>query len=98
MASVSVAPPHARALLVLVVTLTAALMAAAPPPARAAWVESDYPSSVPCGVTIPVEQCDPAADAANAACRDMCHYGGRRGGRCVSPGRLALVQGCHCRC
>nr|CAB3494191.1 unnamed protein product [Digitaria exilis] len=76
----------------------ALLLAAAPRPARGAWVESDYPSSVPCGVTIPVEQCDPAVDAANAACRDMCHYGGRRGGRCVSPGRDALVQGCHCRC
>ncbi|CAL4917559.1 unnamed protein product [Urochloa decumbens] len=97
MARVSVAPPS---LLVLVATLAAALLllAAAAPAARAAWVESDYPSSVPCGVTIPVEQCDPAADAANAACRDMCHYGGRRGGRCVSPGRLSLVQGCHCRC
>ncbi|RLN41850.1 hypothetical protein C2845_PM01G37310 [Panicum miliaceum] len=91
---VSVAPPPAR-VLVLAATLTAALLlAAAPPPARAAWVESDYPSSVPCGVTIPVEQCDPA----DAACRDMCHYGGRRGGRCVAPGRLALVQGCHCKC
>ncbi|PAN46474.1 hypothetical protein PAHAL_9G188500 [Panicum hallii] len=93
MARVSVAR-----LLVLAATLTAALLAAAPPPTRAAWVESDYPSSMACGVTIPVEQCDPADGAANAACRDMCHYGGRRGGRCVAPGRLALVQGCHCRC
>ncbi|CAN6317853.1 unnamed protein product [Urochloa humidicola] len=97
MARVSAAPPS---LLVLVATLTAALLlvAAAAPAARAAWVESDYPSNVPCGVTIPVEQCDPAVDAANAACRDLCHYGGRRGGRCVSPGRLSLVQGCLCRC
>nr|CAB3504343.1 unnamed protein product [Digitaria exilis] len=90
-------PPPARALLVLVATLAAAALLLAAP-ARGAWVESDYPSSVPCGVTIPVEQCDPAVEAANAACRDMCHYGGRRGGRCVSPGRVALVQGCHCRC
>ncbi|CAN6287727.1 unnamed protein product [Urochloa humidicola] len=95
MARVSVAPPP---LPVLVATLTAAALLLAAATARAAWVESDYPSSVPCGVTIPVEQCDPAVDAANAACRDMCHYGGRRGGRCVSPGRVALVQGCHCRC
>ncbi|KAJ1294827.1 hypothetical protein BS78_01G176200 [Paspalum vaginatum] len=88
----------ARVVVAVVAALTAALLAAAPPPAQAAWVESDYPSSVPCGVTIHVELCDPADAAANAACRDMCHYGGRRGGRCVAPGPLALVQGCHCRC
>lgn len=33
--------------------------------AVAAWV--DYTSDVPCGETIPVEQCDPAEAAANSA-------------------------------
>uniref|UniRef100_A0ACD5TJ34 Uncharacterized protein n=1 Tax=Avena sativa TaxID=4498 RepID=A0ACD5TJ34_AVESA len=88
-------PPPRFFLLVLVVTLTAVLITA--PPARAAWVE-DYPSGVPCGVTIPVEQCDPGDAAANSACMDVCHYGGcRRGGRCVSLG-FARGRGCHCKC
>ncbi|XP_062201142.1 uncharacterized protein LOC133903716 [Phragmites australis] len=87
--------PNARVLLVLVATLTVALLAA-PAPTRAAWV--DYPSGVPCGVTVPVEQCDPADAAANSACMDMCHYGGcRRGGRCVSLG-FGRGRGCHCKC
>ncbi|KAE8785767.1 hypothetical protein D1007_40503 [Hordeum vulgare] len=82
-------------LVVLVAMLTVVLVAA--PSARAAWVE-DYPSGVPCGATIPVEQCDPGDAAANSACMDVCHYGGcRRGGRCVSLG-FARGRGCHCRC
>ncbi|KAL6642823.1 hypothetical protein ACP70R_021004 [Stipagrostis hirtigluma subsp. patula] len=88
--AVPVAAP-ARVLL-LVATLAVVLAAA-----RAAWVE-DYPSGVPCGATVPVEQCDPGDAAANSACRDMCHYGGcRRGGQCVSLG-LARGRGCHCKC
>ncbi|ONM05095.1 hypothetical protein Zm00014a_008912 [Zea mays] len=85
----------ARVLLVLAATLTVAV-AILPATARAAWV--DYPSGVPCGVTIPVEQCDPGDAAANSACMDVCHYGGcRRGGQCVSLG-LARGRGCHCKC
>uniref|UniRef100_A0A452YMI2 Uncharacterized protein n=3 Tax=Triticinae TaxID=1648030 RepID=A0A452YMI2_AEGTS len=88
-------PPRRLLLVVLVAMLTAVLVAA--PSARAAWVE-DYPSGVPCGATIPVEQCDPGDAAANSACMDVCHYGGcRRGGRCVSLG-FARGRGCHCRC
>ncbi|XP_037422867.1 uncharacterized protein LOC125509830 [Triticum urartu] len=88
-------PPRRLLLVVLVAMLTVVLVA--PPSARAAWVE-DYPSGVPCGATIPVEQCDPGDAAANSACMDVCHYGGcRRGGRCVSLG-FARGRGCHCRC
>ncbi|KAL6906513.1 hypothetical protein ACP4OV_004114 [Aristida adscensionis] len=80
----------ARALLVLLATLTGALLAA-----RAAWV--DYPTSVTCGVTVPVEQCDPGDATANNACRDMCHYGGCRGGRCVvAASDDGEGRGCHC--
>jgi hypothetical protein len=57
--------------------------------ARSAWVDSDYPSSVSCGVTVPVVQCDPSDATANNACRDMCHYGGCRGGACTAPGLSA---------
>ncbi|GJM91235.1 hypothetical protein PR202_ga07593 [Eleusine coracana subsp. coracana] len=89
------APPRARLFLVLVAALAVAAAQFAAP-AGAAWV--DYPSGVPCGVTIPVEQCDPADAAANSACMDMCHYGGcRRGGRCVSLG-FARGRGCNCKC
>ncbi|GJM91234.1 hypothetical protein PR202_ga07592 [Eleusine coracana subsp. coracana] len=93
----------ARVFLVLVAALTGnssvcihklAFLAA---PARSAWVDSDYPSSVSCGVTVPVEQCNPADAAANSACRDMCHYGGCRGGGCVSDGPLGGGRGCRCR-
>jgi hypothetical protein len=64
--------------------------------AVAAWV--DYPSGVPCGETILVEQCDPGEAAANSACMDMCHYAGcRRGGRCVSLG-FGWGRGCNCMC
>jgi hypothetical protein len=74
----------------------AVILAAAPAPAVAAWV--DYPSGVPCGETIPVEQCDPGDAAANSACMDVCHYGGcRRGGQCVSLG-FGRGRGCHCKC
>jgi hypothetical protein len=74
----------------------AAMVAAAATGARAAWV--DYPSGVPCGETIPVEQCDPGDAAANSACMDVCHYGGcRRGGECVSLG-FGRGRGCHCKC
>uniref|UniRef100_A0ACD5TMW3 Uncharacterized protein n=1 Tax=Avena sativa TaxID=4498 RepID=A0ACD5TMW3_AVESA len=90
--SLSLPPPR---FFLLVAVLTVVLVAA--PSARAAWVE-DYPSGVPCGVTIPVEQCDPGDAAANSACMDVCHYGGcRRGGRCVSLG-FARGRGCHCKC
>ncbi|TVU32007.1 hypothetical protein EJB05_23723 [Eragrostis curvula] len=84
----------ASVLLVLVAALTVAFLAA---PARSAWVDSDYPSSVSCGVVVPVEQCDPADAVANRACRDMCHYGGCRGGQCVSAGPLGGGRGCRCR-
>uniref|UniRef100_M8BHA9 Uncharacterized protein n=1 Tax=Aegilops tauschii TaxID=37682 RepID=M8BHA9_AEGTA len=79
-------PPRRLLLVVLVAMLTAVLVAA--PSARAAWVE-DYPSGVPCGATIPVEQCDPGDAAANSACMDVCHYGG--GG--ASPGAVAAIAG-----
>ncbi|KAL6906512.1 hypothetical protein ACP4OV_004113 [Aristida adscensionis] len=86
-----------RATLVIAAALAVALVAVATPGARAAWVE-DYPSGVPCGTTVPVEQCDPEDTAANSACRDMCHYGGcRRGGQCVSLG-LGRGRGCNCKC
>ncbi|XP_066386800.1 uncharacterized protein [Miscanthus floridulus] len=85
----------ARVLLVLATTFTVVAVIL-PATARAAWV--DYPSGVPCGETIPVEQCDPGDAAANSACMDMCHYGGcQRGGQCVSLG-LARGRGCHCKC
>ncbi|VAH05252.1 unnamed protein product [Triticum turgidum subsp. durum] len=61
-------PPRRLLLVVLVAMLTVVLVA--PPSARAAWVE-DYPSGVPCGATIPVEQCDPGDAAANSACMDI---------------------------
>ena len=74
----------------------AAMEAAAAAGARAAWV--DEPTGVPCGETIPVEQCDPGDAAANSACMDVCHYGGcRRGGECVSLG-FGRGRGCHCKC
>jgi hypothetical protein len=88
---------HLHASDVCSASFCAVVLVAAPPSARAAWVE-DYPSGVPCGVTIPVEQCDPGDAAANSACMDVCHYGGcRRGGRCVSLG-FARGRGCHCKC
>ncbi|KAG8084138.1 hypothetical protein GUJ93_ZPchr0010g10151 [Zizania palustris] len=87
-------PPPRCLLLVVLAALTAALVAT--PVARSTWV--DYPSGVPCGETIPVEQCDPTDAAANSACRDVCHYGGcRRGGECVSLG-FGRGRGCHCKC
>ncbi|EAY79211.1 hypothetical protein EE612_052300 [Oryza sativa] len=82
--------------LLIVLVAAAAMVAAAATGARAAWV--DYPSGVPCGETIPVEQCDPGDAAANSACMDVCHYGGcRRGGECVSLG-FGRGRGCHCKC
>ncbi|KAF8672189.1 hypothetical protein HU200_049757 [Digitaria exilis] len=86
--------PPARVVLLVLMVFAATLAAVAP--ARGAWV--DYPSGVPCGETISVEQCDPGDAAANSACMDMCHYGGcRRGGRCVSLG-FGRGRGCHCKC
>ncbi|KAL6642824.1 hypothetical protein ACP70R_021005 [Stipagrostis hirtigluma subsp. patula] len=96
-AAAAMAARAARVLLVLAAALAGALLAAAPA-ARAAWV--DYPSSVTCGVTVPVEQCDPGDATVNNACRDMCHYGGCRGGRCVTLGGVGPLgegRGCHCR-
>ncbi|MQM01176.1 hypothetical protein Taro_033927 [Colocasia esculenta] len=59
------------------------------------WV--DYPSGVRCCSDIPVERCDPRSPDANAACRDVCHYGGcRRGGQCEDG--VLLGRFCHCNC
>ncbi|CAA7393105.1 unnamed protein product [Spirodela intermedia] len=60
------------------------------------WV--DYPSGVRCCSDIPVERCDPSCRDANAACRDVCHYGGcRKGGQCED-GALGIGRYCHCNC
>ncbi|MQM01289.1 hypothetical protein Taro_034043 [Colocasia esculenta] len=61
------------------------------------WV--DYPSGIRCCSDIPVETCDPWSPDANAACRDVCHYGGcRKGGQCEEGALGFGGRFCHCNC
>jgi hypothetical protein len=62
-------------------------------------------SGAPCGLTVPMEQCDPKDAVTNIACSDACHDHGCHGGRCVfvvidsnedARRKRKLVRGSHC--
>ncbi|KAH7653687.1 hypothetical protein IHE45_19G096100 [Dioscorea alata] len=60
------------------------------------WV--DYSSGIRCCTDIAVEECEPGNPESNAACKDVCHYGGcGKGGQCEHR-PLTFGHVCHCNC